>query len=129
MWLTRFCIQRPIIVAMFFIGLAIFGAVSYQKLGRSDNPNVTFPVVFVIASYPGASPSEMEKLVVKPIEDQLDGIEHLDQLQAFAQEGVGFVFVQFALDTNLDIAAADVQQRVNTVRAYMPADLNPPQVQ
>jgi len=128
MWLTRFCIQRPIIVAMFFIGLAIFGAVSYQKLGRSDNPNVTFPVVVVVAQYAGASPSEMEKLVVKPIEDQIDGIEHLDQMQAYAQEGVAVVVVQFVLDTNLDFAATDVQQRVNTARAYMPTDLNPPQV-
>lgn len=128
MWLTRFCIQRPIIVAMFFIGLALFGAVSYQKLGRSDNPNVTFPVVVVVAGYPGASPNEMEKLVVKPIEDQLDGIQHLDQLQAFAQEGVAVVVVQFSLDTNLDLAATDVQQRVNTARAFMPVDLDPPQV-
>jgi HAE1 family hydrophobic/amphiphilic exporter-1 len=129
MWLTRFSIQRPIIVAMFFIGLAIYGFISYEKLGRSESPNVNFPLVFVEATYPGASPSEMEKLVIKPIEDQIDGIEHLDQLSATAQEGSAIVVVQFALDTDLNYAANDVQQRVNTARAYMPTDLDPPVVE
>jgi HAE1 family hydrophobic/amphiphilic exporter-1 len=128
MWLTRFSIQRPIIVAMFFVGLAIYGFLSYQKLGRSDDPNVNFPIVIVEASYPGASPTEMEKLVIKPIEDQIDGIEHLDALNATAQEGSASVVVQFALDTDLNYAANDVQQRVNTARAYMPTDLDPPSV-
>ena len=128
MWLTRFSIQRPIIVTMFFIALLVFGTISYVKLGKSNQPNVQFPVVFVSASYPGASPTEMEKLVIKPIEDQLDGIEHLDQMSATAQEGSAIVIVQFKLDTDLNYAATDVQQRVNTARAYMPTDLNPPLV-
>jgi len=129
MWLTRFCIQRPLIVAMFFIGLAIFGFVSYQKLGRNEQPNVNFPVVIVVASYPGASPTEMEKLIIKPIEDQLDGIEHLDQMTATAQEGSAVVVVQFQLDTDLNYAAIDVQHRVDTARTYMPTDLVPPDVE
>ncbi|MGB8265720.1 MAG: efflux RND transporter permease subunit [Candidatus Velthaea sp.] len=128
MWLTRFSIRRPLIVSMVFIGLAIFGYVSYLKLGRSAEPNVNFPVVVVQANYPGASPTEMEKLVIKPIEDQLDGIEHLDQMTATAQEGTAVVVVQFQLDTDLNYAAIDVQRRVDTARVYMPADLNPPSV-
>ncbi|GAC1411294.1 MAG: hypothetical protein NVSMB64_20970 [Candidatus Velthaea sp.] len=129
MWLTRFSIQRPIIVAMFFIALAVFGAISYTKLGKSNQPNVSFPVVIVQATYPAASPSEMEKLVIKPIEDQLDGIEHLDQLSATSQDGVAVVVAQFTLDTNLDFAAIDVQRRVDTARVYMPTDLDPPVVE
>jgi HAE1 family hydrophobic/amphiphilic exporter-1 len=128
MWLTRFSIQRPIIVSMLFIALAVFGAISYQKLGRSLNPNVTFPVVVVAASYPGASPEEMERLIIKPIEDQIDGIDHLDRMSATAQEGRASVVVQFKLDTNLDFAAIDVQRRVDTARVYMPTDLDPPVV-
>ncbi len=128
MWLTRFSIQRPIIVSMLFIALAVFGLISYQKLGRSLNPNVTFPVVVVVAGYPGASPEEMERLVIKPIEDQLDGIDKLDKMTATAQDGRAVVVVQFKLDTNLDFAAIDVQRRVDTARVYMPTDLDPPTV-
>ena len=95
MWLTRFSIQRPIIVAMFFIALAVFGLFSFTKLGRSLNPNVTFPIVVVSATYPGASPAEMERLVIKPIEDQIDGIDNLDRMSATAQQGTASVVVQF----------------------------------
>jgi HAE1 family hydrophobic/amphiphilic exporter-1 len=129
MWLTRFSIQRPIIVAMFFIALAVYGAASYFALGKNSQPNVNFPIVIVAASYPGAAPAEIERLIIKPIEDQVDGIENLDQMTADAQEGVGVVVVQFKLGTNLDFAAIDVQRRVDTARQFMPTDLDPPLVQ
>ncbi|HTZ54935.1 MAG TPA: efflux RND transporter permease subunit [Candidatus Acidoferrum sp.] len=129
MWLTRFALSRPVITSMIFVALVVFGAISYFQLGRSNNPpGTTFPIVIVSASYPGASPQDMEKLVIKPIEDQLDGIDHLDQVSATAQEGTASVVVQFKLGTDLDLAAVDVQRRVDTARVYMPTDLNPPDV-
>jgi hydrophobic/amphiphilic exporter-1 (mainly G- bacteria), HAE1 family len=128
-WLTRFALSRPVITAMIFVALVVFGTISYFELGRSNNPpGTTFPVVEVDASYPGASPQDMEKLVIKPIEDQMDGIDHLDLLSATAQEGTASVVVQFKLGTNLDLAAVDVQRRVDTARTYMPSDLDPPTV-
>jgi multidrug efflux pump subunit AcrB len=128
-WLTRFAISRPVITAMVFIALAIFGTVAFNKLGRSANPPGTdFPIVVVYTGYPGASPQEMERLIVKPIEDQLDGLDNLDQLTATAQEGVATIIVQFKLGTNLDLAAINVQSAVDTARVYLPVDLDPPSV-
>ena len=128
MWLTRFSIARPTIVAIVFIALAAYGAFSYFQIGRAINPNVTFPIVVVSASYPGASPAEMERLVIKPIEDQIDGIDNLDQLSATAQDGSASIVVQFKIDTDLNYAAIDVQRRVDTARIFMPTDLDPPNV-
>jgi hydrophobic/amphiphilic exporter-1 (mainly G- bacteria), HAE1 family len=129
-WLTRFALSRPVITAMIFVALVVFGTISYFQLGRSSNPpGTTFPIVIVSASYPGASPQDMEKLVIKPIEDQLDGIDHLDQVSATAQEGSAVLVVQFKLGTDLDLAAVDVQRRVDTARVYMPTDLDPPDVE
>ncbi len=129
MWLTRFAIGRPVITAMVFAALVIFGTISYLELGRSANPpGTTFPIVIVDASYPGASPQDMERLIIKPIEDQLNGIEHLDQISATAQEGNAVIVVQFKLGTDLDLADVDVQRRVDTARVYMPSDLDPPDV-
>ena len=70
----------------------------------------------------------MEQLVIKPIEDQLDGVDNLDQLSATAQEGSASIVVQFKLGTDFDLAAIDVQRRVDTARVYMPTDLDPPAV-
>jgi HAE1 family hydrophobic/amphiphilic exporter-1 len=127
--LTRFALSRPTITAVIFIALVTFGLISYSQLGRSSNPPDTeFPVVAVFASYPGASPQDMERMVIKPIEDQMAGIDHLDQMTANAQEGTALVVVQFKLGTDLDLAAVDVQRRVDTARVYMPPDLDPPSV-
>ncbi|MBV8197501.1 MAG: efflux RND transporter permease subunit, partial [Candidatus Eremiobacteraeota bacterium] len=126
MWLTRFAIRNWVVTAMFFIGLAVFGVMSYKALGVNLFPNISFPYVFVQASYPGASPSEMEKLVVKPIEDQLNGMENLDRLTANAQEGTAVVVARFKMDTDLNYETIDVQRRVDTARIYMPSDMDPP---
>jgi HAE1 family hydrophobic/amphiphilic exporter-1 len=128
-WLTRFAITRPVITAMVFIALAIFGTIAFSKIGRSnDPPGTAFPIVIVFANYPGASPQEMERLIVKPIEDQLANIDNLDQLTATAQEGSASVGVQFKLGTDLNIAAINVQSAVDTARVYLPTDLDPPEV-
>ncbi len=129
MSLTRFAISRPVITAMVFIALAIFGIVSFERIGRSSNPPGTdFPVVVVYSVYPGASPQEIERLIVKPIEDQLDSLDNLDQLSSTSQEGVATILAQFKLGTNLDIAAINVQSAVDAARVYLPVDLDPPSV-
>ena len=128
MWLTRFAITRPVITAMVFIGLALYGLFAYLNLGVNLFPNVSFPIVAVHAAYPGASPAEMEKLVIKPIEDQIDGMENLDRLSATAQEGTATVIARFKLDSDLNYETIDVQRRVDTARIYMPSDLTPPEV-
>ncbi len=129
MWLTRFAITRPAITAAIFIALVLFGVFSFFQLGRSSSPpNTDFPIVIVVASYPGASPQDMERMVIKPIEDQMAGIDNLDQLTATAQEGSAVVGVQFTMGTDLNLAAVDVQRRVDTARVYMPTDLDPPVV-
>jgi HAE1 family hydrophobic/amphiphilic exporter-1 len=128
-WLTRFALSRPAITVVVFVALVVFGIVSFTQLGRSSNPpNTDFPVVGVYASYPGASPQDMERMVVKPIEDQMVGVDNLDQLTANAQEGTAVVAAQFKMGTDLNLAAVDVQRRVDTARVYMPSDLDPPTV-
>ncbi len=129
MWLTRFAIQRWVITLMVFSALIIFGLVSFFQLGRSSAPpNTDFPVVVVWAGYPGASPQDMERMVIKPIEDQMGGVENLDELDATAQEGSAVVVAIYKMGTNIDYAAIDVQRRVDTARVYMPSDMNPPTV-
>jgi len=127
MWLTRFSIQRPIIVAMLFVALAVYGLASYFALGKNSSRTSTSRSSSFsrlsrrVAGRDGA-------LVIKPIEDQVDGIEHLDTMSATAQEAPPSSSFQFKLGTNLDFAAIDVQRRVDTARFYLPTDLDPPQV-
>jgi len=129
MWLTRFTLRQPIIATLFFLAIGVFGLIGYASMGENIIPNVTFPIVSITAVYPGASPEEMERLVVKPIEDQLQGLAHLDKVNASAQEGTASITVQFKLGTDVNFAATDVQHAVDSARIYLPNDLDPPLVE
>src|SRR5215472_14127072 len=126
MWLTRFAIKQPTIVTLFFVAIALFGIIGYFQMGVNANPPVTFPAVVVYAAYPGASPQEIERLVVRPIEDQLQNVRHTEKIFARSQEGSGTIFVQLKLGTSVDFAATDVQQAVDAARINLPSDLDPP---
>ena len=126
MWLTRFAIRQPTIITLFFVAVALFGVIGFFSMGVNINPNVQFPVVSVYAGYPGASPQEIERLVIRPIEDQLQNVRHVDKIFARAQEGSGTIIVQLKLGSNVDFAATDVQQAVDAARINLPADLDPP---
>ena len=123
MWLTRFALTRPTVTIAIFAALVIFGVISFLQLGRSSSPpNTDFPIVVVAASYPGASPQDMERMVIKPIEDQMAGIDNLDEISANAQEGSAVVVVQFKMGTDLNLAAVDVQRRADVARAWRYGD-------
>ncbi|MDQ6781508.1 MAG: efflux RND transporter permease subunit, partial [Candidatus Eremiobacteraeota bacterium] len=126
MWLTRFAIKNPTVITLFFFAVAVFGFIAYLTMGQNINPNVQFPDVSVEADYSGASPQEMERLIVRPIEDQLQNVAHLNHIYATVEDGIAFIDVQFKLGTDVNFAATDVQQAVNAARAYTPADLDPP---
>ncbi|MBV8171313.1 MAG: efflux RND transporter permease subunit [Candidatus Eremiobacteraeota bacterium] len=128
MWLTRFAIRQPTVVTLFFLAVAVFGIIGFFEMGVNVNPPVTLPAVIVYAPYSGASPEEIERLVIRPIEDQLQNVRHVDRIFARAQEGSGFISVQLKLGANVDFAATDVQQAVDAARINLPTDLDPPVV-
>src|ERR1700730_9406277 len=128
MWLTRFAIKNPTIVTLFFLAVIFFGLIGYLSMGQNINPNITLPFVSVDAFYPGASPQEMERLVAKPIEDQLQNVNHVQHIDTHIPEGFVDITVSLNVGTDVNFAATDVQQAVNQARQYLPADLNPPDV-
>jgi HAE1 family hydrophobic/amphiphilic exporter-1 len=128
MWLTKFALKQPSIVTMFFVAVVVFGIVGFKMMGQNINPNVQFPGVEIDAAYPGASPEEMERLVIRPIEDQLQNVRHVDTIFARSTEGAATISVQFKLGTDINAGANDVQQAVNQARGFQPADLNPPEI-
>src|SRR3984893_9386416 len=128
MWLTKFALKQPSIVTMFFVAVVVFGIVGFKMMGQNINPNIQFPGVEIDAAYPGASPEEMERLVIRPIEDQLQNVRHVDKIFARSTEGAATISVQFKLGTDINSGANDVQQAVNQARGFQPADLNPPEI-
>lgn len=92
-------------------------------------PNIEFPVVSIVTVYPGAGPEEVESTVTKPIEEAVGTISGVREIQATSQEALSLVLVEFALGTNLDVAAGTVREKLEAVRAQLPRDVQAPVVQ
>ncbi|HEX2732454.1 MAG TPA: efflux RND transporter permease subunit [Polyangiaceae bacterium] len=127
--LSAIAIRRPVFTVMLAVALLVLGFMGFKSLGSDLFPDVTFPAVVVTVPYPGASPQEVESLVVKPIEDSVISLNGIDRVRAFAREGSGQLFVMFTLGTDISEAATLVRERVSQVRYKLPAETKEPVIQ
>src|SRR5208337_3591578 len=82
-----------------------------------------FPVISVVAQFPGASPETMASAVATPLERQFGRIAAINQMTSSSQLGSTAITMQFDLNRNIDAAARDVQAAINAARGYLPANL------
>jgi len=82
MFLTRISVNHPVFATMIMVAIMVFGIYSYQRLPIEQMPDIDFPVVAVVVSYPGASPEAVEADIVKPIEDAVNTLAGLDSIRA-----------------------------------------------
>jgi HAE1 family hydrophobic/amphiphilic exporter-1 len=128
MALTRLAIVRPLAVLMLILGIVLMGAVSYTRMRVDRFPAISFPAVFVSIPYPGASPSDVEDLVIKPAENAVAGLAGVNTISSTSSEGSGSVNIQFVDDADVNQAAIDVERRIASIRAKLPADVGDPSI-
>ncbi len=124
--LTRIAIQRPVTILMVIGAMVIAGLISFTRLPVRRLPNVNFPFVRATIAYPGASPTDVERLVVSPMEQALSNVTGVANMTAIAAPGRGTVALQFVTGTNTSIASVDVSQALSrAARAFPPGALAP----
>ncbi|HWU18954.1 MAG TPA: efflux RND transporter permease subunit [Devosia sp.] len=128
MFLTRISVNHPVFATMIMVAMLVFGIYSYQRLPIEQLPDIDFPVVAVVVSYPGASPEAVENDIVKPIEEAVNTIGGLDNIQSTSQSGQAMVLIFFDMSVNSQTAAQDVRDRLATVEAGFPTNAGDPQV-
>src|SRR5918998_1864237 len=126
MFLSDVSIKRPVFATMMMVALIVLGVVSYQRLAIDEYPDVTYPVVVVQTTYPGASPEVMEREVSRPIEEALNTVQGLKEVTSTSFEGSSFVRAQFNLGVNIMEAQQDVQAKVARIRRSLPRDIEDP---
>lgn len=128
MGLTRLSINRPLTMLMIILGLVVLGYRAFTFMPLDRFPKVDFPFVTVVTVFPGASPEDVEDLVVKPIEDAVAGIAGIDQLISRSTEGLGTVTIAFVEGVDGNQAAIDVERQVATVRNQLPSEAEDPTI-
>lgn len=124
--LSAIAIKRPVFITMMAVALAVLGIISLRRLGTDLYPEVKFPIVTIAVPYPGAAPEDVERQIVKPMEDAIVGVNGLDRIQSVARDNVGIVAAVFKLDTNFDAAANEVRQKVDAVAGQLPSAAEKP---
>jgi HAE1 family hydrophobic/amphiphilic exporter-1 len=123
--LPELSIRRPVFAWMLMAALLLFGAISFTRLGVSQLPDVTFPVVQAQFSLNGAAPGVMESQVLDPIEDVLMQIDGVHSVTSTAQQGSASISIEFEFGRDIDSAAQEVESRINQVKNLLPTDLYP----
>ena len=128
MWFTRVSLQNPVFATMVMLALVVLGAFSIQRLQVDQFPNIDFPVVVVIAEYPGASPQIVESEVSKKIEEGVNSIAGINALTSRNYEGQSVVVIEFGLHVDGRKAAEDVREKVASIKPNLRAEVKEPRV-
>lgn len=128
MWLTSLSIRRPLLILMVVLAIMLGGAVAYQSMAVDLLPSVKFPYVGVVVAYPGAGPREVETRITKPVENAVAGAPGIKNIYSTSGDGYSSVVLEFKDGTDPDIAAQDVERRINQIRASLPENALDPTI-
>ncbi|MBN2708739.1 MAG: efflux RND transporter permease subunit [Calditrichaceae bacterium] len=110
--IAKFSVRNPVLVNLLMIGLFIYGGVSLFQMPTELNPEVEFNWVFINVIYTGASPNEIENLIIDPIESEIQDVDDIDEIQSTAGEGIGFIMVKFK-----DMSQSEFRERYVDLKA------------
>ena len=128
-WLAEICVKRPVFATMLILSLVTVGAFSFFSLGVDLFPKIDFPTITITVINPGASPQEIETEVTDKVEEAVNNISGIDELRSTSIEGISQVFIQFVLEKDVNVAAQEAENRVQTVIPDLPDTAEQPTVQ
>jgi multidrug efflux pump subunit AcrB len=123
MKLLDFPVRRWQFTVVVFAMLAALGISSWLAIPRGEDPPLYVPTFTVIAVYPGASPADLERLVVRDVEERLDALENVDQIESRIEDGVATINVEFDFSEDPDDRYDEVIREMNALRPELPAEL------
>ena len=118
---------RRTIVFLMIIIISI-GSLTYVNIAKDAEPDIDIPFIYVVVPHQGISPEDSERLIVKPLENQLKTIEGIEEMNGSASNGFGSVLLEFDIQFDKDKALGDVREKVDMVKSKLPTDAEEPMV-
>jgi hydrophobic/amphiphilic exporter-1 (mainly G- bacteria), HAE1 family len=124
MSIAELSIKRPVTAIMFFVSLFVVGLIAAVRLPLEAFPEVSPPFIFVQLPYAGSTPEEVERTVLRPVEEAMSTMSGIKRIDSEAKADGASVFIQFK-DWNRDvaIAASEARERIDAIREDLPDDL------
>ena len=114
--------SRTALLVLVFI--LISGSAAYLAIPKESDPDVAIPIIYVSVSHDGISPDDAERLLVRPLEKELQSIPGVKEMTGTATEGHGSVMLEFDAGFDAKKALDDVRERVDTAKPDLPVDLS-----
>jgi hydrophobic/amphiphilic exporter-1 (mainly G- bacteria), HAE1 family len=124
MSLPRFAVRRPVTTGMMIVTTIVVGAISVHRISLDLWPSFERPVIRVTVPYPDASPSEVERKIVRPLEEELGTVRRLESLNSTASQNRATLQLEFEPGTNMDLASLEVRERAELTRSRLPDDVD-----
>ena len=127
--IVEWAVSNTRVVIATIVVVIIAGLLAFSSIPKEADPDIPIPVILVQATYPGISPEDSERLLVKPLETALRSVEGLKTITARAYSGVAVIILEFDVNFNKQKAVEDVRAQVDEARGLLPQETDPPTVQ
>ena len=127
--MIEYFVKHKITTIMFVLVFVVLGLFSYSNLMIEKTPKVDFPIVTVSVTYPGATPLEVETLVVKKIEDAISEISEIKKIKSQSYDSFGYIFVEFLLSADVNVKSIEVKDKVEAILNDLPDAIEKPVIE
>jgi HAE1 family hydrophobic/amphiphilic exporter-1 len=121
-----FFVKHRITTIMFVLVFVVLGVYSYANLPIEKTPKMDFPIVTVSVTYPGATPLEVETLVVKKIEDVVAEISEIKKIKSQAYESLAYISIEFLIEADVNVKSIEVKDKVDAILNDLPDSIEKP---
>lgn len=124
-FLSRISLANRSVVALITVAILIVGGFLIPSLKQELFPSLSFPAITVITPYMGAAPDVVERDITNPLEQNIQGIDGLEELTSYSNEGVSIIIASFDYGVDLDQAKQTLGEQIDSARSSLPADADP----
>jgi len=121
--LPQFSIQNYQLTITAFAAMLVLGLVAFLSMPQREDPALDIANVIVVAVYPGASPQDIERQVVDPIEESIHELDDLEEVETTIRDGVAITEVEFVFGVDAEEKFDEVQRQINQIKDELPSDL------
>jgi multidrug efflux pump subunit AcrB len=127
-WLTSFAVEHPTSVLVMTAILIIWGLISYFQVPKEASPDVTVPFIAVNTMYAGVAPEDIETLLTRPIEEELNRIADVKEIRSSSVESFSSISVEFNAGMDMTEALQLVREKVDIAKPELPMAAEEPQI-
>lgn len=115
--LAKFSVKKPMTVFVAVILVILLGVVAFTRMTPDLLPNLDFPYVVIVTSYPGASPEQVETEITRPVEQSVATLDNIVDIQSVSSENMSMLILEFSEDANMDATTMNIREQLDQLGA------------